>query len=281
MRYCYVNGRIVPASEASLPIADRGVRFGDGLFETVLVRRGVPYLWEKHLSRLQDGLEALNIDFDVEMLLPRVRELMHHNDVADGILRIMVTRGEGGQGYLPAEGAKPSLVIEMQGLRARPDAPVRLWLSRWVRPPAEALPVHAKTMQGLNSTLARMEAREQGCFEALMLNAKGEVAEASSANIFWFMKGKLYTPATGTGLLPGVIRERLMEISPIEIEEGRFEPTVLSQAEEVVLTNVAWGVLPVRGLLPMNWFWDREAVATTLQALLQEDVERYVDTHVA
>jgi aminodeoxychorismate lyase len=281
MKYTYINGRILPEKDACLPVSDRGLRFGDGVFETILVRRGVPYLWEKHLARLKEGLHALQIPFDVEMLLPRVQELMHHNEQTDGMLRIMVTRGEGGQGYLPAEASAPSLVIESQGPRARPDAPVRMWLSQWAKPREDMLPVQVKTMQGLGSTLARMEARENGCFEALMLNHAGDIAEASSSNIFWYRHGILCTPALVCNLLPGVMRERLMEIAPMEVVEGEFALSELRRAEEVILTNVAWGVVPVRGLLPLNISWEGTSVATTLAALLQDDMDGYADRHAA
>jgi len=281
MQYTYINGRILPSTEACLPVQDRGVRFGDGLFETILVRRGVPYLWEKHLARLSDGLQALRIPFDTEKLLPRVQELMHHNGQMDGMVRIMITRGEGSQGYLPTEGGTPSIIIESLGARARPDAPVRLWLSTWRRPREDMLPVQAKTMQGLNSTLARMEARDHGCFEALMRNHAGDIAEGSSANIFWLIRGKLYTPATDCNLLPGVMRDRLIDIAPMEVVQGAFDLSALKLAEEVMLTNVAWGVVAVRSLLPTQLQWESHTTADQLHSLLMQDIDAYVDQPIA
>lgn len=246
----YLNGTWLPQEEAALPIQDRGVRFGDGVFETIRVMGGHLCVFPYHLVRMKAGLAALKIIYDLAKLENLCQEAVVRHQLSDGFIRIMVTRGEGSQGYLPNEGATPTLVIEtVVGIVAVPEA-VKLWVSQYEKISPKALPVESKMMQGLQSSLARVEAKEQGCFEALLLNAAGEVAEGSSANIFWVKEGVIYTPSTNVGLLPGVTRRVIIENLGVEVIEGAYSLEELLNADEVFLTNVAWLVLPVKEVLP-------------------------------
>ncbi|MBV8939250.1 MAG: aminotransferase class IV, partial [Alphaproteobacteria bacterium] len=100
----YLNDRFVPAGEASVSVQDRGFRFGDGVFETIALRRGEPYQWAFHMQRLEAGLAALRISFNTAPLLGICTELLARNGAESGLLRIAVSRGVGSQGYLPLSG---------------------------------------------------------------------------------------------------------------------------------------------------------------------------------
>lgn len=281
MSYTYVNDKFVPSSEAVISVDDRGFRFGDGLFETIAVFGGVPYQWELHMLRLEAGLRAFNMPFDQSILRPLCVRLLSQNKITDGFLRIAISRGSGSRGYLPLrrDRQQPTLVIEAS---PRPNAervPSNLWLSNFRKPPPECLPVHTKMAQGLNSTMARMEARERGCFEALQLTIDDYICEGSSCNIFWFMNGVLYTPSTSCGLLNGTTRLALIRLSPYPVEQGEYELNVLRDAEEVFVTNSAWQVKSVQSLQPMGLSWERFHVADEMQMLLEQDIAEYVASH--
>lgn len=274
MSFVYLNHHLIPQAEARIPIGDRGFRFGDGVFETIRVVQTAPYQWEYHLQRLIQGLETLRIIFDTNTLLENCKTLITKNQLSDGFLRIAISRGVGSQGYLPTA-TTPTLVIETLPLVAPPDKPVTLWLSSYQKPMPASLPLHAKTMQGLNSTLARMEARDHQCFEALLLNHEGQICEGSSSNIFWVKEGALYTPSLDAGVLPGSMREAILRLSPLPVVQGLFPLEALHMAEEVFLTNVAWRALPVSALEPTGYGWQKHSVTETLNSLIHEDMVRH------
>lgn len=269
--YVYVKDRFVPVSQAAVSIAERGFRYGDGVFETLRIHDSAPYQWELHLNRLTRGLYYVRIDFDTAILEPLVHTLITRNQLHNGLLRLSISRGEGGRGYLPKPGAPPTLVMETFPLPAPPKAEVSLWHS-------SHHPVNYeghKTSQGLIPTLARLEAQENQCFEALLSREDGTVMEASGANLFWLKDEVLYTPAFDTGVLQGTIREAVLRLSPWPVEEGRYGLRDLRDADGVVLTNVGWLVLPVSRLEPQGYHWQSQALADRLRCLIDTDMSTY------
>lgn len=254
----YING--LPAEEAGgISPADRCFRYGDGLFETMRVVKG--RIWNEafHRQRLMQGMKRLGMEGAVEWPVPQ----------ADGLLRLGVSRGVGGRGYLPPE--KPVLNVVTEHFAAPPflGMAARLWLGEWRRPPSDSLPHEVKHASGLNSVLARMDAAKNGCDECLLLSVDGWVAEASSANIFWHKNGEWFTPALDIGVLPGSVRHWLM--GRVKVMEGRFRLPDLLAADGVVLTNVGWGLWPVELLKPHGHVWQRtDEVRALRHALLKE-----------
>jgi aminodeoxychorismate lyase len=272
MQNNWINNRLMPSDEVRVSIEDRGFRFGDGLFETIAVYGGVPYLWPYHMQRLTTGLDALHIAYDTTSLLAPALSLLHANTVENGMLRIAISRGVGSRGYLPMQGIAPTVVMETLERPERPKEPITLWLSQYEKTSPRALPTHCKLAQGLNSTLARMEATEHGCYEALQLNANGHVAEASSANLFWLNGGVLYTPALSTGALAGVTRRRILELSHYKAHEGEYPLEVLQGASAVIATNTSYGVAAVASLHPQEMRWESGALAAALMRLRDADI---------
>ncbi len=273
--YVYLNGDRVRADKAFISIQDRGFRFGDGLFETIGVYRSRPYLLAQHLRRLSEGAKALRIPIDIKETATLCERLLRSNKVNNGILRIVISRGSGSLGYLPAS-HQPTVLIETQAKPAAQKRPVKLWLSTYEKISPRALPVRYKLGQGLSSTLARMEAQAQGCDEALLLNAQKKICEASASNIFWLRGGTLYTPALTCGILPGVIREAVMKLSPWPVREGAYVLAQLHKAEAVVLTNSVHEILPVASLGPKGYAWRSETLAKTLLKLLHADISKHI-----
>lgn len=276
MDFVYLNHQIISKADASIPVDDRGFRFGDGIFETIRVAQGKAYQWEYHLARLIKGLETLRIPFDTSHLQETCQGLVKKNQLTHGFLRIAISRGVGSIGYLPTT-TTPTLVIETLPMGDAPTAPVKLWLSSYRKPSPDALPVHIKTMQGLNPTLARLEAQDHQCFEALQLGQEGQLCEASSSNLFWVKDKTLFTPAEEAGILPGSIRNAIIRLSPLPVVQGIFTLDALEEAEEVFLTNVAWLALPVASLEPQGYDWHSYAVAEQFNGLLHSDINAHGD----
>lgn len=268
----YFNNEFVEADKALLPVQDRGFRFGDGVFETIRVHQGVPYQWPFHMERLQDGLDALRITYDIAPLKSVCATLLTRNRVVDGMLRIAISRGVGSRGYLPLQPTYPTLVIETQERPKAPEGAVKLWLSTIEKISPRALPVHCKLAQGVNSTLARLEAAEHQCFDGLQLNAQGHLCETSSANVFWLKSGRLFTPALECGALNGAMRSAVLRFSPWPCTVDVFTPDALKHAEAVLITNSALGIVPVSRLEPYGWSWDSVATSQQLSGLLEADL---------
>jgi len=271
----YLNGKFVAMADAVVSVQDRGFRFGDGLFETVGVYSGRPYLMDRHLERLSAGMEALRIPaVDYDSLPTAAMSLIQKNGLKDGILRIQVTRGKGSRGYMPKDANSPTLVMETSELPAATQEPIRCWMSSWERISPKALPLAHKLTQGLNSTLALMEAEEKGFPNAIMVNAAGEIAEAANANLFFVKHGILHTPSLECGGLKGVIRQRLMELSTMAVREGRYTLDDMRLADAVFLTNSRSLVIPVIELQPHGHAWFSEAQGQHFLDLLKEDIAR-------
>lgn len=272
MTYAIVNGGLHPVEEARVSIRDRGFRFGDGVFETIALHNGVPYQFAWHMARLSRGLEALKIGFDPATLQPLCRRLLHRNAARAGALRIQITRGEGSRGYLPEGGGAPTVVIETSPPPPPPPESATLWLSGHRKISPRALPVSVKLCQGVNATLARLEAQSHGCFEALMLNERGQPCEAGSANLFWARENRLYTPPLSCGLLEGSTRAALLRLCEVTEAETTLEE--LQQADALLLTASSYGVLAAGALQPQGHHWPDRALALRLQRRLMEDREQ-------
>lgn len=280
--FCYLNGKFVPLAKAVVSVQDRGFRFGDGVFETVAVYRGIPYQWELHMQRLKDGLHALDIPFDTASLRAPSLQLITKNGLSDATLRIAISRGVGSMGYLPAGSADSTVVIEANDRITPPLDPACLWLAEIEKPSPKALPVQYKLAQGVNSTLARMEAARHGCLDGLLLNARREICEAGSANLFWRIGDTLHTPALECGVLAGTTRDALLRISPYPVVQGTYPLEHMQQADAVVATNTLWQAMPVTELRPIGWAFNNSmALAQELRAALHKDISRYVASHRA
>ncbi len=280
MDYVNINGKTVPTERARIAVADRGFRFGDGVFETIALHDGILYQWELHEQRMAEGLAALRIPLPSYDMVKLVRRVIRKNALRDGFVRISISRGVGSRGYRPLPDISPTLVIECMPFGEAKEAATTLWLSRYTKPPTSCFPTQFKTAQGLNSTLAIMEADAQGCGDALLLTHDGQLCEASSGNLFWYQDGALHTPATSTGCLRGTTRDAVLRLSPYPIKHQNTWLDTLQHAECVFITNCNLGIMPVSALKPQGWQWKAyHQVIGELQSLYRLDIKRYVDQH--
>jgi len=235
-----VNGKLLHASDARISPFDRGVRMGDGLFETIRVRSGRILRLGDHLNRLLSSCVALDFPApDHGGLVQAALDFMHKTGIREGALRITLTRGEAG-GVWPSGDVSPLLLITASegvpyppaaletGLKAAViDDPVRV----------QGLLSRHKVTSYIPSIIARRLALEQGADVAIMLNCDGNVAEADCANIFVVTDDdEIVTPPVDEGALPGISRARLLKAMP-EIEERPVSADDLYDALEVVFTN--------------------------------------------
>ncbi|WP_137389378.1 aminotransferase class IV [Rhodoligotrophos defluvii] len=231
-----IDGRIVPAAEASVPVADRGFTLGDGLFETMAVHEGRVLRLEAHLARLRQGLAALRLPLALpdQDLADRIHALVAVNNLREGSLRLTITRGQGPRGLLPADPPRPGVIITASPWASRPTE-IAAIIARSTRRNEHSPLSRVKALGYLDSILALIEAQEQGGQEAILLNSAGLAACASAANLFVMRQGKLLTPPVSDGVLPGIVRGEI--IARHGGQERSLDPADLAAADEIILSN--------------------------------------------
>jgi branched-chain amino acid aminotransferase len=250
----WLNGELVPASEARIDPADRGFLLGDGIFETMLARHGRVAFLDAHLLRLKRGADAIGLalPLDPARIATACTALLDANGLADApraTLRLTLTRGPGPRGLaMPPEPA-PTLMIAAASAAPPPAGLTAIIATprRNNRSPSAQL----KAIAYLDNVLAKEEARARGAEEALMLDIDGHLACASAANIFVWEGGRLITPSGDCGILAGITRAAILELAPglgIEVREDRIEAARLTQADGAFLTNSLMGVVPLTRL---------------------------------
>lgn len=247
----WLDGEVVAADEARVSALDRGLLYGDGVFETIRVYGGAPFRLGAHIDRLAAGARALGIRLthSAEDLRVAVVETPAAGGLADAYVRITVTRGVGGA---PGDlNSTPAATVMILARPFHPHPPelaergARAQLSTVRRNDTSPL-CNLKTLNYLDNLLARAQAREAGFDEAIMLNTRGNVAEGTASNLFIVRAGDILTPPVSDGVLPGITRAAVMAIA--DAREESFAPDDLLGADEAFLTNSLIEVLPLVGL---------------------------------
>lgn len=238
-----------------MSVFDRGFLYGDGLFETLRVYAGKPFRWAQHLDRLKRGAEFLNLRLPIppEELKQAAGELIQQNQMPECILRLTLSRGVGPRGYSPRGAEQPVVVMSVHPAPVIDPQNPPAWhlATSSFRVPAAAALANFKTCDKLVSVLARAEAEAQHCEEALLLNTKGEVAEAAGSNLFWITGDEVNTAPPAAGLLPGVTRAVVLELCQklnLSARKQVVLPVALQRADGVFLTSAVWGVVEVMSL---------------------------------
>ena len=249
-RHVILNNRLVEATKARLPAVNAAALYGRGVFTTVAVHRGRPFLWDAHWSRLlahaeRAGVECDFGDHETAFMLAR---LIESNGVERGRARVqLLARAVRGRWKFENSDARTSDLLMMTA-----DAwPTPESLSLTVSP--YRLNTHSplagvKTVSRLEHVLAWEEARSRDFDEAVLTNERGELACGVAANLFWVKQGTLYTPALLTGAVAGTTRARVMEVAvelAVPVVEGAHTLHELGEADEIFLTSASLGVAPV------------------------------------
>lgn len=263
MKNAFVHDEFLPEAEARVSIQDRSFLYGDGLFETLRIYGGKPFRWHRHHERLCRGAAFLKIPirFTEEELRQKVEQLLKLNGDSEALLRIHLSRGVGRRGYSPSGADCPTLVLTTHPATAvDPDSPVcwKLMVSRFSLAAGDVLGAH-KTANKLLHVLAKSEAEDQGCHEALLQDSQGRIVEGTSSNVFWIHQDRLHTPPLTSAGLPGVTREVVLELARsqgIQVSERECNLPALLNSEGVFLSLSTLEIVPAVSLegtpLPKN-----------------------------
>lgn len=253
----YLDGQFVSEADAKISVFDHGLLYGDGIFEGIRIYSGKVFRLEEHISRLFESAQAilLEIPKTPQEVADLVIESCKQNNLTDGYIRLIVTRGKGSLGLAISSCSNPSIICIAASIQLYPEEYYQQGLTVVTcstrRPTVASLPPQVKSLNYLNNVMAKSEALAYGAQEGLMLNEQGFVAECTGDNIFVVRKNVVYTPPIYSGSLEGITREAVLEILDeleipwIERELVRHE---LYIADEIFLSGTAAEVVPVREL---------------------------------
>ena len=250
----FLNGQFMPEGDAKVSVFDRGFLYGDGVFETLRVYNGKPFLLDRHLGRLAHSLGGLYIrdPYNFNQWYKSVGELITRNNTKESILRIQVSRGAGKRGYSSSGNYSPTAIISLHDSPPPNDNDIQLDLITATGILADHDPLSTlKTSNKLVNIIALREAECAGAHDAILLNGKGFATETSSSNIFAILGTKLTTPPLNSGCLSGITRGYILELATelgIETTQEDLEYDQLKSCEGIFLTNSARGIQNVGSL---------------------------------
>ncbi len=247
----YLNGALIPRSQASISVLDYGFLYGFGLFETMRAYGGQVFRLDRHLKRLMRSAEILELPMEGLELKGAVMATIQANQFSEARIRITISMGEGAMVPDPASCHKPTVLILVGDYQPYPEQVYQRGFRAIVssiRRNSQSPPSRLKSAKYLESILARQEGRAAGVDEALCLNEKGLLAEGSMSNLFLVTDGTLRTPGAESGVLPGITREAILELASargISVLEHDIRLEELSQAQEAFLTNSLMEIMPL------------------------------------
>jgi branched-chain amino acid aminotransferase len=247
----YVSGAFRPAADASVSVFDHGLLYGDGVFEGIRAYNGRVFKLERHIERLFDSAKAIRLEIphSPAEVCAIVVETCRQNGISDGYIRLVVTRGPGDLGIDPRKCPRAELIVIARQLTmyAAASAGIRIVTSTFRRNAPDATSPSIKSLNYLNNILARIEANDRGADEALMLDSRGYVAEATVDNFFIVTDHTLLTPPTATNL-KGITRETVLALAVslgIRTEEKPFTLFDVWTAREAFICGTGAEVVPV------------------------------------
>lgn len=250
----YINGDFFDKEDAKVSVFDHGFLYGDGIFEGIRLYEGNVFRLDEHLERLEYSAKAILLDlpWSREDIAKAVCESCRQNELHNGYIRLVVTRGVGSLGLSPKNCTQPQLIIIADKIQLYPpefyEKGLKVITSSTRRMNPAALPPMLKSLNYLNNILAKIDAVNLGYQEAIMLNDQGYVAEATGDNVFIIHKGTLITPPSASGALVGITRQVVIDIASelgIEFAERNLTRYDLWIADELFMTGTAAEVIPV------------------------------------
>lgn len=264
----WVNGRECN----SLSVADRGLAYGDGLFETLKVRDGKPLRLELHLQRLQKGCQRLGLELDMQLLQAEI--LVFCASAGSSLCKLIVTRGDGPRGYAVPKQAQIRRILQAGALPDWPESfareGVRLYACH-TRLAIQPLLAGLKHLNRLEQVLARAEWQDPAYAEGLMLDTSGRITDCVFSNVFFVRKGQLLTPCLKDCGVEGVMRAAIMQKARqlgLGCEIVQMLPEELAGMDEVFVCNSLYGIWPVAGY--QNHHWQPGPVTRTLQQAMAD-----------
>jgi branched-chain amino acid aminotransferase len=250
----YIDGQFFDKENAKISVFDHGLLYGDGVFEGIRFYNGRVFRLEEHMARLYDSAKAicLNIGMEASEMAAALLETIRQNELRDGYVRLVVTRGCGDLGLNPTLCPKATVFIIASKITLyAPDKyenGLQVVTCATRRIPHGSLSPMVKSLNYLNNVLAKIEAQQAGAGEGLLLNEQGYVAECTGDNVFTVKNGRIFTPPTSSGALAGVTRAVVFEMAGemgLPISEPDMTRYDIYTADECFLTGTAAEVIPV------------------------------------
>lgn len=250
----WLNGSLVDEANAKISVFDHGLLYGDGVFEGIRVYSSKIFELDAHLKRLYESAKVLRLKIDMtpQQLADATRQTVKANNVVNGYIRLVVTRGVGSLGINPFVCEKPQIFIIADNILLYPEElcekGIRVISACTIRNHPLAIPPQVKSLNYLNNILAKIEAIDAGVPEAIMFNHEGFVAEATGDNVFIVRNNVIYAPPIQAGSLEGITRAvviRLAKREGIEVVEKNLTRFDLYVADELFLTGTAAEVVGV------------------------------------
>ena len=271
----FVNGVWQLASNSTVSLYDAGFLLGDGLFETIRFQNGRLFQPEKHLKRLHSGLNIIQIELDKSNteLISCLEEMVIRNDIRSGLLRLMITRGK-------IEGTPwnftgiPNVYITIRPLTEEPKKPVKVVFYPEGKYPIIRFNPAIKSLNYIGNMLAKKNAEKEGAFEPVFFNRDGYVTECAIRNIFFIQDKTLMTPGIDLGVLPGVMRETIMEIAlelDLIVSEKIISFNSINDMDEAFISSTGIGLLPC--------YWDGWNSEFPITYLLKEKLNGIIDNN--
>lgn len=266
-----INGEQKQAIDAT----DRGLQYGDGLFETIAIRRGEPELWQQHIERLFAGCRRLAIPLpDAAQLFAEASVLCE--GVEQGVMKLVVTRGSGGRGYRPPSVVSPNRIFYLHPWPEHADDTTPIHL-RLCQTPLSCNPVLAgiKHLNRLEQVLARSEWDDERFAEGVMTDGNGHLIEGTMSNLFVVRAGELLTPSLARCGVEGVMRQYVIELADamgLDCRQAMLPLGVMERVEECFITNSIIGIRAVAQFEKKGF--DDNPITRHLQLALNESLER-------
>jgi branched-chain amino acid aminotransferase len=253
----YVNGRIVPKEEATISVFDHGFLYGDGVFEGIRAYDGVVFRLEQHIDRLLESARTIALDVPLtrDELIDATLQTIAANNRRDAYIRLVVSRGAGDLGIDPANCRASTIVIIVDAIKLYPEEMYQKGISLITasvrRTPIDCLDSRVKSLNYLNNIMAKLQAKQVGALEAVMLNMQGTIAECTADNLFIVKGGAVKTPDPTQGALGGITRGAILELARrdgLETAETVLALHDVYNADECFLTGTGAEVVPVVAL---------------------------------
>lgn len=243
----YLNGSWVPEEQATVPFHDRGFQFGESLFETVRVNNSLPFRVSRHMDRMSSGMDTIQLDSPqiFEQIPDLINEYVERNHIQNALIKITITKGLIKVGETQTE---PAIYMASREIPITGSWPKRVVFLQEQDYPILRFHPAIKSGNYLGNMLAKRDAENAGAFEPVFINNEGYVTECAIRNIFFIQNDTLLTPSVELGVLPGVIRETIMELAEREgmrVEETFIRADRVKDMEEAFISSTGVGVLPV------------------------------------
>ena len=251
----YIDGIYYPKSQAKVSVFDHGLLYGDGVFEGIRAYGGSVFKLVDHVERLYRSAHMLMLEIPLskEEMVNTVLETLRKNNLRDSYIRLVVTRGPGDLGLNPKKCTRPTIIVIVDKIALHDGEAKKKGVTAmlsWVkRDPVDATSHEIKSLNYLNSILAKIEANISEVDEAICLDKNGYVCEGVAENIFVVKNAGLFTPPGSTGALPGITAGEVMKLAKrlgYEVEEKNITPYELFNADEVFFTGTAAEIVPIR-----------------------------------